>query len=253
MSEPTPARGFEIQGLAIRRGERLLLRSVALAVEPGQALLLIGPNGIGKTSLLRTLAGLLPRAAGTLRLAGLDPREEPDAYAARLHHVGHRDGVKAALSVAENLRFWIRLFGADRESCAPALEAFGLARLADLPAAYLSAGQKRRLALSRLAAIPRPVWLLDEPAAGLDADARGCLADAIAAHRAKGGLVVMASHGELSVPDSRVYRVGGGAANQIDGRSAPDGGAANQIDGRSAPGGGAANQIEGRSAPGESA
>jgi heme exporter protein A len=205
--EHPAARGFDMAGLAIRRGERLLLRGVALAVEPGQALLLLGPNGIGKTSLLRTLAGLLPRAAGTLRLDGLDPREEPEAYAAKLHHIGHRDGVKTALTGAENLRFWIRLLGG-KDSGARGLETFGLTRLADLPAAYLSAGQKRRLALARLAAVERPVWLLDEPAAGLDADGRGCLAEAIAGHRAKGGLVVMASHGELSIPDSRVYRVG---------------------------------------------
>jgi len=210
MIEPQdrPARGFDLAGLAIRRGERLLLRGVVLTLEPGQALTLIGPNGIGKTSLLRVLAGLLPRAAGSLRLDGLDPREEPEAYAARLLYVGHRDGVKPALTVAENLRFWIRLFGAETKGEARALAAFGLARQADLPAAYLSAGQRRRLALTRLAAIPRPVWLLDEPAAGLDADGRGCLADAIAAHRAQSGLVVMASHGELAIPDSRLYRVG---------------------------------------------
>lgn len=201
-----PAPGLMTEGLAIRRGERLLLRGVQLAVEPGQALLLIGPNGIGKSSLLRTLAGLLPRAAGKLRLAGLDPREEPEAYAARLHYVGHRDGAKLPLTVSENLRFWTRLFGGSGET--EALARFGLARLADLPAAYLSAGQKRRLALARLVAIARPVWLLDEPAAGLDADGRGCLAEAIADHRARGGLVVMASHGELALPDSRVYRVG---------------------------------------------
>jgi heme exporter protein A len=203
-----PAPGFELEGLAIRRGERLLLRGVALAVEPGQALVLIGPNGVGKTSLLRTLAGLLPRAAGSLRLAGLDPRDEAETYAAQLHYVGHRDGVKTPLTVAENLRFWIKLLGGDKAAAPAALRAFGLQRLADLPAAYLSAGQKRRLALCRLAAIPRAAWLLDEPAAGLDADGRGCLAEAIAAHRAQGGLVVMASHGELALPDSRVYRVG---------------------------------------------
>jgi len=200
--------GFHVENLAIRRGERLLLRGVALELKPGQALVLLGPNGVGKTSLLRTLAGLLPRAAGSLRLAGLDPREEPETYAAKVHYVGHRDGVKSTLTVAENLLFWIRLLGADQARADDALKAFGLQRLADLPAAYLSAGQKRRLALSRLTAIRRPAWLLDEPAAGLDADGRGCLAEAIATHRARGGLVVMASHGELSVPDSRVYRVG---------------------------------------------
>jgi len=198
------------EGLAIRRGERLLLRGVALGLEAGQALVLIGPNGVGKTSLLRVLAGLLPRAAGQLSLAGLDPRTEPEAYAARIHYVGHRDGVKSMLTVAENLRFWMRLLGGAGPA-ADALRIFGLSRLADLPAAYLSAGQKRRLALSRLAAIPRTLWLLDEPAAGLDADGRGCLAEAIVTHRAGGGLVVMASHGELSIPDSRVYRVGEGS------------------------------------------
>ena len=216
MTEPAPAPrgqnpGLAIKDLAIRRGERLVLRGVALAVEPGEALLLLGPNGAGKTSLLRVLAGLLPRAAGSLSLGGLDPREEPDLYAGRLHYVGHRDGVKAQLTVRENLEFWIRLLGAKTADGPRALEAFGLARLAGLPAAYLSAGQKRRLALSRLVAAPRPVWLLDEPAAGLDADARGLLAEAVAAHRGGGGLVVMASHGELALPGARIFRVGGAA------------------------------------------
>jgi heme exporter protein A len=213
MTEPvrTPACSLHAEGLAIRRGERLLLRGVALSLAPAQALVLIGPNGVGKSSLLRVLAGLLPRAAGQLGLAGLDPREEPEAYATRIHYVGHRDGVKSALTAAENLRFWMSLLGPGKGSDAEALRAFGLTRLADLPAGYLSAGQKRRLALARLAAIPRALWLLDEPAAGLDADGRGCLAEAIAAHRAQGGLVVMASHGELAIPDSRVYRVGEGA------------------------------------------
>jgi heme exporter protein A len=207
----TSANALQSEGLAVRRGERLLLRGVALTLEPGQAVVLIGPNGVGKTSLLRVLAGLLPRAAGQLSLAGLDPREEPEAYAAKIHYVGHRDGVKSALTAAENLRFWMRLLGTGKGSDADALRTFGLTRLADLPAGYLSAGQKRRLALARLAAIPRALWLLDEPAAGLDADGRGCLAEAIALHRARGGLVAMASHGELSIPDSRVYRVGEGA------------------------------------------
>jgi heme exporter protein A len=210
----TSANALQSEGLAVRRGERLLLRGVAFALEPGQAVVLIGPNGVGKTSLLRVLAGLLPRAAGQLSLAGLDPREEPEAYAAKIHYVGHRDGVKSVLTAAENLRFWMSLLGGGKSSgkgsVADALRTFGLTRLADLPAGYLSAGQKRRLALARLAAIPRALWLLDEPAAGLDADGRGCLAEAIALHRARGGLVAMASHGELSIPDSRVYRVGEG-------------------------------------------
>lgn len=197
--------------LVIRRGEKLLVRGLSLTVEPGQALVLVGPNGVGKSSLLRVMAGLLERAAGALQFQGKDPRRDGEAYATQIHFLGHRDGVKLALSVFENLRFWSKLMGGAPARCAEALDDFGLARMSDLPAAYLSAGQKRRLALTRLLAVPRPLWLLDEPAAGLDAEARNRLADHIAAHRLQGGLVVMASHGEMALPDARTYRVGNSA------------------------------------------
>jgi heme exporter protein A len=190
------------------RGERVVLADLDLCLEPGEALVLAGANGAGKTTLLRALASLLPPQAGTLRFGGRDALAEGEAYQAQLHYVGHRDAVKTQLSVAENLRFWMQLFGGEARTLGEALDQFGLGALADLPAAYLSAGQRRRLALTRLCALPRTLWLLDEPAASLDEDGRRRLAALIGAHRQAGGMVAMASHGELALEGARTLTLG---------------------------------------------
>jgi heme exporter protein A len=168
----------------------------------GDALVLRGPNGSGKSSLLRLLAGFLEPAAGTLAWAGAPIADDLAAHRARLHHVGHADAVKAPLTVRENLAFASALSGAADDGLAEALAGFDLARLAEVPARYLSAGQRRRLALARLLAIPRPLWLLDEPGVGLDAANRARLEQAIAGHRAEGGIVVLATHGDVAVEDA---------------------------------------------------
>jgi heme exporter protein A len=199
---------LEAAELSIARGERVMLRGLDLVLGPGEALVLTGPNGAGKTSLLRALAGLLKPLAGTIALNGLSQAQDGEAYAARLHFVGHRDAVKSQLSVRENLSFWIGLSGGAPKMLEAALTWFGLAALAELPASFLSQGQRRRLALSRLAALPRPLWLLDEPAAGLDDDAKARLEALIDDHRGQGGLVVMASHGELLPKDARMLALG---------------------------------------------
>lgn len=183
---------LEAKDLAVFRGERLVLAGLGFRLARGGALLLRGPNGSGKSTLLRALAGLTPLAAGRLLWQGEDALADLPAHAARLAWLGHQDAVKPGLSVAENLRFW----GAP----APALEAVGLAALADLPARLLSAGQKRRLAIARLAASPRPLWLLDEPTLGLDAASVERLGGLLAAHRACGGLVIAATHLPLPLP-----------------------------------------------------
>ncbi len=182
--------------LTVARGGRPVLDGVSLAVDAGGALAVTGPNGAGKSTLLRTLAGLLKPEAGSVRIegdaAGLRAPE-------RMHLLGHLDAVKAGLSVARNLRFARDLLGGEGD-LGLALDRVGLAAIADLPGAVLSAGQRRRLALARLLAAPRPIWLLDEPTAALDAAGQRLLADLIAEHRAKGGLVIAATHAELGFP-----------------------------------------------------
>ncbi len=176
--------------LACERGGRRLFAALSFALAAGEALVLEGPNGSGKSSLLRLLAGLLRPLAGRVLWRGLDTREEPGPWRRALVFLGHRDAVKPALTVAANLRFWHAFEGGG--SVGEALEALGLAPLAALPAALLSAGQRRRLALARLALRPGGCWLLDEPGAGLDAPSSALLAALIERHLALGGVVAMA-------------------------------------------------------------
>jgi heme exporter protein A len=180
--------------LSCQRGGRIVFRDVSFALAPGDALLVTGPNGAGKTSLLRQVARLLPLAAGELRVEGAGPDAELPELC---HYVGHLNAVKTSLSVAENLAFWTSFFGTNDTSGPNALDAFGLSPLADVPAGLLSAGQKRKLALSRLFAAPRPIWLLDEPQTSLDAASLKLLGAAIKAHLDDGGIAVVASHAAL--------------------------------------------------------
>ena len=193
--------GLTVKELDCVRGDRLVFAGLALAVNPGRALLLSGANGSGKSSLLRILAGLLPPAAGTLAWEGEDIATDTDAHRRRIAYVGHADPVKPGLTVCENLEFWARLYGLGSE-IEPALYQFGIEQLADLPARYLSAGQRRRLTLARLAVGQNspggpPLWLLDEPATGLDPGAVAMLADTILAHLSGEGVAIIASHGGL--------------------------------------------------------
>jgi heme exporter protein A len=185
-------------------------------VARGEALLLTGPNGAGKTTLLRALAGLLPPASGSIRVEGSGG--DPDLLEA-CHYVGHRNGLKAALTVAENAAFWGAYLDPGHgqgltEEVWSALERFGLAALADIPAGYLSAGQQRRLALTRLLVARRPVWLLDEPTVSLDAAAAALLAEVVADHLRAGGLAVAATHVELGLSGARELRLGAASAER---------------------------------------
>jgi heme exporter protein A len=186
--------GLAAHGIGCQRGGRLLFEGLSFTIAPGEGLLVTGPNGAGKTSLLRQLASLLPLSSGTLGVTGA----EDDAVIAELcHYVGHLNAVKSSFSVTENLVFWADFLGHGRDHLPNALAAFGLGPLADLPAGLLSAGQKRKLALSRLFAAPRPIWLLDEPQVSLDAPSVKLLDGAIGAHLAQGGIAVVASHTPL--------------------------------------------------------
>jgi len=176
--------------IACQRGGRTLFQGLSFALAPGEALLVSGPNGAGKTSLLRQIAGLLPLADGQLAATG--PDDTP--LAELCHYVAHADAAKSALSVRENLAFWANYLEGGESGLAQALNAFGLNPLADLPAGLLSAGQKRKLALSRLFASPRPIWLLDEPSVSLDAASVKRLDAAIRDHLKAGGIALVSSH-----------------------------------------------------------
>ncbi|MCB2053771.1 MAG: heme ABC exporter ATP-binding protein CcmA [Geminicoccaceae bacterium] len=186
--------------LACRRGGRMLFEALGFDLRGGDALLLVGANGSGKSSLLRMLAGFVRPIAGTLRWNGEEIAADDPLWRRHLHYVGHADSLKPLLSARHNAAFLAGVTGdgmaADRER---ALAHLHLRDLADRPARYLSSGQKRRLSLARLVASNRPVWLLDEPGVGLDAAARGRLEAMIESHRAAGGLCVVASHGDVAL------------------------------------------------------
>ena len=194
---------LEGEGLAAFRGERLVLRDVALRVPAGGALVLLGPNGAGKSTLLRLLAGLVRAAAGRLLWHGEDALADLALHGRRVAYLGHLDAVKPGLTAAENLRLW-----GDAAAVRAALDAAGLGELAALPARMLSAGQRRRLALARLGLRTAPVWLLDEPTLGLDAAAIARFGRQLAAHRAGGGVVVAATHVDLPLPDAAALALG---------------------------------------------
>ncbi len=189
------------ENIACERGERMVFAGLGFGVEAGGALLLHGPNGSGKSSLLRLLAGLTPPAAGRILWDGRPVDEDPDAHRARTLYVGHLDAVKAAFTAAENLAFWDRLGGgATPGAVAAALDALGLAAHAGTSARLLSAGQRRRLNLARLLLRPVALWLLDEPTTTLDAESVASVGRMIAGHRARGGAVVLSSHGDFAPP-----------------------------------------------------
>jgi heme exporter protein A len=182
--------------LACRRGGRDVFAGIGFDVAAGAALAVTGRNGAGKSSLLRLVAGFIRPAGGRLWLQGGDGELSIGEQA---HYLGHQDAVKPSLSVAENLRFWMAFFGAGTAKVAEALDAVGLGAIAELPAAYLSAGQRRRLSIARLLAVRRPIWLLDEPASTLDAAGKDRLTGFMQSHLAGGGLIVAATHGTLGV------------------------------------------------------
>ncbi|MCQ4159842.1 heme ABC exporter ATP-binding protein CcmA [Roseomonas sp. GC11] len=195
---------LEAKDIGVLRGERVVFTGLSLSISPGEAILLTGANGAGKSTLLRVLAGLVPVAEGEILWHGAPALADRVAHAARLRYLAHAEALKPGLTAAENLLFWSRRWGGD---IAAALAAVDLSALAELPARLLSAGQKRRLALARLALAPVPLWLLDEPSVGLDAASIARFGTLLAAHRARGGAVVAATHVPLPLPDAREFRL----------------------------------------------
>ncbi len=187
---------LSVSNLSLTRGDRTLFRALSLDLAPGEAIALTGPNGAGKTSLLRAVAGFIRPAAGTVTVAG-DAETPP---ASRLHLLGHLDGLKGHRTAGAELDFQARWLGASDAALAHAIDRLHLAPLLDLEVRKLSAGQRRRLAFARLIAAPRPLWLLDEPLAPLDAGWRASIGGLMTEHLASDGAILAAVHDPLPVP-----------------------------------------------------
>ncbi|MDH6262805.1 heme exporter protein A [Bradyrhizobium sp. BR13661] len=187
------------------RGGREVFSGLDFEAASGEAVAVVGRNGSGKTSLLRLIAGLLIPAGGTIVLDGGDADM---TLPEQCHYLGHRDALKPALSVAENLSFWADFLGGERFDAAESLATVGLDHAAHLPAAFLSAGQRRRLSLARLLTVRRPVWLLDEPTTALDVAGQDMFGGLMREHLTRGGMIIAATHGPLGV-ESRELRIGG--------------------------------------------
>ena len=188
-------RTLSAEALCCERGGRRVFEALSFSVASGRALLVTGRNGAGKSSLLRMIAGLLRIAGGKLSLSG---GNDERTIGEQAHYLGHLDALKPALTVEENLSFWTTYLDGNAKP-PDALAAVGLESLAHLPAAYLSAGQKRRLSIARLVAVKRPLWLLDEPTSALDTSAQAMLLNLMQAHLAGGGMIIAATHMPLGL------------------------------------------------------
>jgi heme exporter protein A len=197
---------LDISDASLERGGRLLFAQLSFSLAAGEALTVTGPNGAGKSSLLRAIAGLLPLAQGRVTLMGAGD-EGPAGLSA--HYLGHADALKNALTATENLEFWGAMLGAPGAGvdAKAALARLALGHVADLPVAYLSAGQRRRVALARLFMAERVLWLLDEPATALDAAAQARLTDMLRVHLGAGGMLIAATHAPLGLA-ARELRLG---------------------------------------------
>ncbi|WP_421590145.1 heme ABC exporter ATP-binding protein CcmA [Shinella sp. M27] len=199
------------EGLSARRGEDLIFQDISFEIARGEALVVKGPNGSGKSTLLRVLAGLLPAEKGTMKLlAAAQPVERLSEAA---HYLGHRNAMKRELTVEENLAFWKAFLGdfsgGAGVSVDEAAESVGLGGIVHLPFGYLSAGQQRRMAMAKLLVAWRPVWILDEPTAALDAAAEEMFAGLVTAHLSRSGIAIAATHQPLGLEGVKELRMTG--------------------------------------------
>jgi heme exporter protein A len=194
------------ENLGGERGGETVFSGIAFALGKGEALVVTGPNGTGKSTLLRVIAGLLPVAGGSVRIEG--GGEAFPTVASASHYLGHLNAMKPALSVAENLAFWRAFQGEPALSVEEALETVGLGGLGHLPFGYLSTGQRRRASIAKLLVSHRPVWLLDEPTAGLDKASEERFAGLMREHLEGGGIVVAATHLPLGLEGAKELRMG---------------------------------------------
>ncbi|SDF53086.1 MULTISPECIES: heme ABC exporter ATP-binding protein CcmA [Thalassobaculum] len=196
MTELSPAPGrLTATDIAVARGGRPVFAGLSLSLGPGEALRLAGPNGGGKSTVLRVIADLLTPLKGAVRWNGTATSEDPSAHSRRIAYLGHADALKSALTARENAETMLSVAGRNNGAALDrAFDLLDLQRLSDLPAGWLSAGQRRRVALARVVASGAPLWLLDEPTVGLDAASVSALERAIAGHRAAGGMVIAATH-----------------------------------------------------------
>lgn len=192
-----------VNSLKAQRGERVLFQDLTFDVAAGQSLLIEGANGCGKTTLLRTIAGYARPDSGSV---GLTDAIKEAPLQEQIHYIGHLDGAKGTMTVEENLTFWCRYLGGGAVKLTTDL--FGLEDIFDIPTHYLSAGQRRKLALSRLIAVKRLVWLLDEPSVSLDTEARNILSAMMKQHVADGGILLATSHTDLGISFSKQLRLG---------------------------------------------
>ncbi|MCF6114737.1 heme ABC exporter ATP-binding protein CcmA [Mesorhizobium muleiense] len=194
------------ENLGGERGGEAVFSGINFALGKGQALIVTGPNGAGKSTLLRIVAGLLPVAAGRLLVEG--GGEDFPSVASACHYLGHQNAMKTALSVAENLRFWRDFSGADFLSAEQALAMVGLDGIGHLPFGYLSTGQRRRAAIAKLLVSRRPLWLLDEPTAGLDKASEERFGRLMREHCSEGGIIIAATHLPLGLEGAQELRMG---------------------------------------------
>ncbi len=193
---------LKIEELSLKRGNRLLIKNLSFSLNKGESLLVTGPNGVGKTTLIRSIAGFLEPLKGNISyLPETKPDHEEDEERRRehIHYIGHKNGIRTSLTVLENLEFWKSFFGS-KTDLKKIIKTYFLESLINIPAGYLSAGQKRRLGLARLSIIERPIWLLDEPTVSLDEMSANIVANAASNHLKNGGILIAATHIPLEIP-----------------------------------------------------